>query len=299
MNSIAVVIVTFNRVDLLKECIASVRTQSFTDFQIIVINNGSTDNTKDWLKKQNDIISIHQENLGGAGGFFTGIKYASERGFEYCWIMDDDVICKEDSLRELYDAYSKKNNIGFVCSRVLGTNGKEMNVPIPDMRQNGNAYWTTFDMLNYKMAKVIEATFVSLFFSTRIVFEIGLPYREFFIWGDDSEYTRRISNKYASYIVGSSTVFHKRAQQEVLSFETEMDPQRLNNFFYFFRNNFFNEYKKRGAFRKISFLLFGLKDVTHLLITGNVLKSRILAKAYIALPRFKPKIEFPQNKYEL
>ena len=93
INKVGIVVVTYNRLNLLKEVIEALRLQTYKDFQIVVVNNGSTDETPKWLSDQRDIYTITQENLGGAGGFFTGMKYVVENGFKYCWIMDDDVIC--------------------------------------------------------------------------------------------------------------------------------------------------------------------------------------------------------------
>ncbi len=74
MNKIIAIVVTYNRQYLLSECIASLRMQTKKIDKILVINNGSTDNTEAWLRCQKDIEFITQENLGGAGGFCTGTK---------------------------------------------------------------------------------------------------------------------------------------------------------------------------------------------------------------------------------
>ena len=53
------------------------------------------------------------------------------------------------------------------------------------------------------------ASFVSLFVPAHIIKELGLPIKDFFIWSDDWEFTRRISRKYPCYVVGTSVVTHK------------------------------------------------------------------------------------------
>ena len=93
IKKVGIVVVTYNRYELLKEVIDALRQQTYQDFQIIVVNNGSTDGTSNWLSLQEDIITITQRNVGGAGGFYTGMKFVAENGYEFCWIMDDDVIC--------------------------------------------------------------------------------------------------------------------------------------------------------------------------------------------------------------
>ena len=134
MEKVGIVVVTYNRLTLLKEVIESLRGQTYRDFQIVVINNGSTDDTESWLKEQRDVKAITQANLGGAGGFYTGMKYVAEQGYEYCWIMDDDVICSPIALEELLKAVKVRDDIGFVCSRVLGIDGQPMNTPIPAVK---------------------------------------------------------------------------------------------------------------------------------------------------------------------
>ena len=224
MKRVGIVVVTYNRLALLKEAIDSLRNQTYLNRDIVVVNNGSTDGTLEWLNSQKDLIVITQQNLGGAGGFFTGMKYVAEHDYDYCWIMDDDVVCHSDALQELVSAYNKKPNIGFVCSKVIGINGCPMNTPTVDDRptSNGDADFT--DLIAESMIKVKTATFVSVLCSVKTIKEVGLPYKEFFIWGDDTEYTNRISLNHECYMACRSVVVHKRAIQGALSFETETDP---------------------------------------------------------------------------
>ena len=72
MNIIAVV-VTYNRRELLKRNIACLRLNTPVS-SIVVVNNGSTDGTGAWLDEQEDLTVIHQENVGGSGGFYRGIQ---------------------------------------------------------------------------------------------------------------------------------------------------------------------------------------------------------------------------------
>ena len=63
---VTAVIVTYNRLELLKECIAAVKAQTYKPSFILVVNNDSTDGTTEWLNQQSDLIVIHQPNKGGA-----------------------------------------------------------------------------------------------------------------------------------------------------------------------------------------------------------------------------------------
>lgn len=296
MMKVGTIVVTYNRLQLLKEVIDSLRKQTYQNHQIIVINNGSTDNTLNWLNAQKDIITITQANLGGAGGFYTGMKYVAEHGYEYCWVMDDDVICKPTALEELVKAYQTKENIGFVCSRVIGTNGEPMNTPTPDTRDSENGYADLYDSVEeHAMVKVSVATFVSVLLSTKRIQEMGLPIKEYFIWGDDSEYTERISLRCPSFIVCRSVVVHKRAIQKSLIFKEEINPQRLRNYFYMFRNQAYTRLMNKRKKEFIKAAILQLLQAMKLLLQGKILQSGIIFRAYLSLLSFKPKIEYPNN----
>lgn len=299
INKVGTVVVTHNRLELLKDVIASIRQQTFTDFDIVVVNNDSTDGTADWLEGQNDIITITQSNLGGAGGFNTGMRYVAEHGYEYCWVMDDDVVCSPTALEELMKAVVVREDIGFVCSRVLGIDGRPMNTPVPARKSlTEGMYSDVFELVNmHAMVRLDTATFVSVLLPSKIIFKVGLPYKEFFIWYDDFEYTSRISCLYPSYVACRSEVVHKRPLQAPLSFYTETDNNRLENFFYWLRNQAFIRIKA-GRMRDwlIQFIIAFI-DMTSLLFKLDWKRFYIYAKSQFALLRFSPKVEFPQ-KYE-
>lgn len=293
MKEVGIVIVTYNRLNLLQEVIEALRLQTYKNNQIIVINNGSTDNTLDWLELQKDIITITQENLGGAGGFFTGMKYVAENEYKYCWIMDDDVICNPTALEELITAYQIKNDIGFVCSKVEGIDGCPMNTPSVDESPTPNGYANYYEFIDKQMIKVRMATFVSVFLSCERIYELGLPYKEYFIWGDDSEYTSRISRKYDCYMACKSIVVHKRTIQQGLSFDTETDPIRLKNYFYMFRNKAHREFIGSSYSKKIIYITRLLQQSIKYLIVGQINRFQILFKVIWKLIDFNPSICYP------
>lgn len=66
--NIKAVVVTYNRKELLKRNITCLRANTPVS-SIVVVNNGSTDGTGEWLDDQKDLTVIHQENVGGSGGF--------------------------------------------------------------------------------------------------------------------------------------------------------------------------------------------------------------------------------------
>lgn len=297
MKKVGIVVVTYNRLALLKEAIDSLRNQIYTNREIVVVNNGSTDGTQEWLNAQKDIIVITQQNLGGAGGFFTGMKYVAEHDYDYCWIMDDDVVCQTDALQELVNAYNRKPNIGFVCSKVIGINGCPMNTPTVDDRPSSNGDADFTDLITESMIKVKTATFVSVLCSVKTIKEVGLPYKEFFIWGDDTEYTNRISLNHECYMACRSVVVHKRAIQGPLFFETETNPLRQKMYFYMMRNDAFIEFKYNKLYlnRRMRFRYYvrQYKYALSLLLHGRRLQAMIVVRSVLAMLSFNPTIQYP------
>ena len=100
-DRVAVVIITYNRLELLKKVLGAVKDQTRKADEIIVVNNSSTDGTEEWLNEQEGIFHLKQDNVGSSGGQFAGFKKATEGNFDYVWTMDDDVVPMKDCLAAL------------------------------------------------------------------------------------------------------------------------------------------------------------------------------------------------------
>ena len=291
-NRVASIVVTYNRLHLLQECLYSLRNQTYEQMQIIVVNNGSTDGTSEWLKTQTDLFVIEQGNLGGAGGFFTGLKYACEHGYEYSWIMDDDVVVENNALEKLMQA-TQTGVDGFLCSRVLDISGEQCNVPKVSTAKSvktGELLWG--ERLNKRLLRVDITSFVSVLFKNATIFKVGLPYREYFIWGDDTEFTGRISRQFPSYMVIDSIVIHKRKNQGVLSLFTENDRNRMRNYFYLYRNSIHCQHTMA---RKSLLFLYNFYQLLRLILCGKFYAAYIICKGLISAITFHPKIQYPQS----
>ena len=243
-ETIAAVVVTYNRKELLLENVKALLNQTWQSPDIIVIDNHSTDGTREALEPFLATGQIQYvdtgSNLGGAGGFQYGIRYAAERGYDYVWVMDDDCIPTPEALAYLVQTGHKLHrNFGFLSSKVLWKDGSicTMNIQREQLTRNVTDF-------SSETVPVVMASFVSLFLPVSVVLKEGLPIKEFFIWTDDWEYTRRISKKYPCFLVNSSIVVHKSKSNIGANIATESS-DRLERFFYLYRNDVYL-YRREG-----------------------------------------------------
>lgn len=211
------VVVTYNRLELLKECIDALLRQDYPINRIIIIDNCSTDDTVEWLSTLSDDTRFHvvrtEKNIGGAGGFSLGLKISVESGCDYTWMMDDDTIPASDALRLLAKTLAPDGTTGWAASKVNWKDGTRhvMNrcaVEKVNGRLSGPMYadGTAFYLATF-------CTFVSVLIGSAAVRCVGLPIKEFFIWCDDIEYTSRIYNAgFTCVFVPESIVTHKSAE---------------------------------------------------------------------------------------
>lgn len=196
MSKITAVVVTFNRLKLLQRVIASLQKQSVHIHDIIIVNNGSTDGTKEWLDKQNKLHIIHQENVGGSGGFYRGIQEASKTECDWIWCMDDDVFPSEHCLENLLIYASKDNKIGIACPHRLMSGktftgeAKTLNLsnPFKDMHDNG---LMPEDVEANETVDIVGMAFEGPLIKKEVVEKIALPNKELFILYDDTDYSYR------------------------------------------------------------------------------------------------------------
>ncbi|MBQ8720269.1 MAG: glycosyltransferase family 2 protein [Clostridia bacterium] len=242
-DRICAVVVTYNRKVLLAQCIEALLDQTYKKYDILLIDNASTDGTAEYIAPYlSERVKYFNTgaNLGGSGGFYYGMKLAYEAGYDWIWIMDDDVIPTGGALKALVNAKGKVKTASFLASCVYSKDETAMNSPeISRYATNGYRFW--YENLNNKMVRLAHATFVSLLINRCAIDKCGLPLKDYFIWGDDTEYTMRVIGRYgAAYIVGDSKVYHMREIKSNLNLMNEVAPGRIKMYYYMVRNTLTN-----------------------------------------------------------
>ncbi len=291
---ITAVVVTYNRKDLLENCLHRLVNQAVNNLGIIVVDNASTDGTKDvmqkWIKRGVYYYDTGG-NLGGAGGFQYGLKMAEKLGYEYAWLMDDDTLVGKNTLKELINAdHMLAGNYGFLASVPLWIDGSlcELNRPKPVHQKQK-------EVVNHQagLIPIYRATFVSFFVKISIVKKVGLPIKEFFIWGDDVEYSQRISQKYPCFLVKKSQVVHA-TKNNIGSNIAKDNLDRISRYQYAYRNEIYvaKEMGIKGIIRQMAKILYHCVQVLFLPYPDKFKKIKVILSSSFRGLYFNPAIEF-------
>lgn len=225
MEKIAAVVVTYNRFELVKKTINSLRNQTRKLDSIIIIDNNCTDGTSEWLDTQDDLTVIHQENVGGSGGFWRGIKEAYERGYDWIWCMDDDVFPREECLSLSLTLSRRGGNekTGILCPhRIMNGKtftGESKKVNLSNPFKNTFDYpLTAEDVDNNEYVDVEGMAFEGPLIKREVVEKIGLPNKDLFILYDDTDYSYRAVLAGYRVVVVRDALMDKHYFQSTLSY---------------------------------------------------------------------------------
>jgi len=236
---IAAIVVTYNRKQLLLECLAALLNQTYPLDAIYIIDNASSDGTPELLLEKGYInrvlysnsetledikllnlpllsktVEIHyirmHENTGGAGGFAKGIDEGLKNNYDWLWIMDDDCIPKHNALDNLinHKLISQPTTVAL-CNKVLrvdksiffGTR-RRIDMNFKETMSNESDYENDYFEINL-------FSFVGVLLKSESLKKIGLPRKEYFLFFDDTEYSMRLSKIGKIYVIPNSEVVHE------------------------------------------------------------------------------------------
>jgi GT2 family glycosyltransferase len=232
--SVCAVVVTFNRRDLLEECLAAVTGQSTPPERVVVVDNASTDGTPELVAERfpdADLVSLPL-NVGSSAGFADGIQRALDGGSDWIWTLDDDTIPEPDALERLLDAAEElaPQRPVALASKVVWTDGAlhPMNYSTPRVQRMDDFVWS----VESGYVEIRYTTFISLLVTADACRRHGLPREDFFIWSDDIEWTARLLRDERGFLVPGSVALHKTATAHTA-------PAFGDRFYYAVRNGIF------------------------------------------------------------
>lgn len=181
---VSVIVPVYNEEQYISSTLDSIINQNFKDFELIVVDDGSTDNT---LKIVNDKLSdskinhkiIHQENNGVSSARNRGIE---ESCGEYIVFVDADDYILTDHLSQLYNP-----DYDFSLIQLVKKEGKNTTSPhIYETEEMG-----TEDFIKLELEMKIPFNFVQLSYKANIIKDNDLKFREDVTYGEDSDFAMR------------------------------------------------------------------------------------------------------------
>ncbi|MCH3964309.1 MAG: glycosyltransferase family 2 protein [Clostridium sp.] len=259
MIKLAVVICNYNKKNYILKCIESVMESSFKNLDIYVVDNASTDESVQAIRQNFSgklTLIENAENLGGSGGFNTGLKEVLKKDYRYILLLDNDVIMDKEAILNLYDLLENSANIAIAGSKLYSMNNPKQIQELGAVIDFSKFYIEPF----YKghiddgtLPEVIECDYVpacSMIVRVDAVKRVGIMDEANFIYWDDIDWGYRF--KLAGYKVVScskSMVWHNMGvSQKVNTFGT----------YYFWRNrvHFFTKYCNEKQIKSFSLKLF-------------------------------------------
>ena len=217
---------------------------------------------------------------------------AFECGYDWMWLMDDDTVASESALNHLL-VHSHRPDIGFICSKVLWTDGSVHVMNIPQISPLVSAI--PFNSVDHEGLLFVNAcSFVSVLVSRKAITKVGYPIGDFFIWLDDIEFTRRIVRfGFWGVYAKDSVVFHHTLMNRAAAADTD----RVENawkYYYQARNQIYLVRKSAIGLKRIASLAFYLSSAVQSVLKrsdGRSLFLSTILKGFAAGMRFEPRIE--------
>lgn len=213
--TVAAVVVTFNRKELLIDTLKGLKAQSHKPDHIYLVDNASTDGTRTYLMENGvldwpDLEYIElEQNTGGAGGFFHGMELALNSGYDWIWTMDDDVEPDAGALETLlkYTGISECINSSKIFTENNEVQYWEQYFDFATCRLidlKNSSFETGKDWCNVNVA-----CFEGMLVSRGVVEKIGLPDPSYFICHDDTIFGIRAS-LHTNVIYVRDAIFYKK-----------------------------------------------------------------------------------------
>lgn len=205
---VSIIILNWNGLNDTIECLESVRKIDYPNYEIVVVDNGSTDGSAEGIKRLFPEITLirNKENLGYAGGNNVGIRYALKSEADYIFLLNNDTIVRNETILNLVQFFEKEHEYALASPLIFNyfkpaeieSYGSYVNpdtgrVKLLSSRQQYNCLSGAALMVRCDSIK-----------------NVGLLDERFFLYYEDTDWCFRFSErKYKFAIVETSVVLHK------------------------------------------------------------------------------------------
>ena len=261
-------ILSWNGCDDLLHCLENLFLSDYENFEVLVVDNGSTDQSVETVKSRYPHIKIIQNttNLGFTGGNNVGMKYATDNGADYVFLLNDDAIVMGDTLSKLVSCSESDKTIGLASPIVYTVDGKiQFCGSLLDLNETKIHSKISYehDGSSNKNGLIDCLWGTALLIKKELIQAIGLLDDRFFAYFEDTDYSvRSHASGFKNIIATEAKVIHKN---------TTLQAERPPHYHYLYIRNkymFFMKYHEHGTFSYFRFIRLYVSEVLYL--AGNL-----------------------------
>lgn len=213
-----VILLNFNNMDVMNNCLKSLTAIDYPNFEIILVDNHSTDGSFEKAKEFFPHITYYQNNsnLGFSAGNNVGIKHALKNRADFVLLLNNDTIVEKDFLTKLVDIAQNEPAAGIVCPLIYG----------PDMKK----VWFSRGKIDWIRMKTIHETrsfsghsydskFISgcaMLIPTKVFEKTGLLDEDYFLYWEDADFCIKVRKAgFRTIVASNSKIYHFEISESV------------------------------------------------------------------------------------
>ncbi len=241
-----IIVLNWNGFEDTANCLKSLQRMTYPNerYKIVVIDNGSLDGSGELLKEafKDLTVILTSKNLGFSGGNNIGIRFAFENGADYIMMLNNDTVVKNDFLEHLVEYMEHNKGVGAVQpklmrhgnERVIDSLGQQINKFGAGDIACGEAEKEVF----FEPKEIFGPCAASVMFRKSVFEKVGFFNETFFMIYEDVDFSWRMQEKgFSSWLIPSSTVFHKRGvsgseKNEIMTFHFQKNQLYLTLKYY-------------------------------------------------------------------
>ena len=216
----AIILLNYNGADDTIECIESIKKSIYKNYEIIVVDNCSTDESvsvlEEYRQKTPFIFLQSESNNGFSAGNNIGIVKAQEQNFDYIMLLNNDTLVTPDFLQELLNAYERVDKGSVLSGTIMyayerekiwyaGGSYSEWTAKARHLRMN-----ETVDAIPTEIEEVNFISGCEVLIPIGDIKKVGLMDEDYFLYTEDLDYSIRIKKAgIKMYYVPKSVIYHK------------------------------------------------------------------------------------------
>lgn len=220
MNKIAIILLNYNNHNDTLECIDSIKKNCSLDYELIVVDNDSSEESKKILVENKDqyTLILNPHNNGFAAGNNVGIKYAIEKNYKYILLLNNDTLISKNSIEIMLNSLKNDKQVGAVSCRILYYPEKSK-----IWYDGGQINWDKYLPKHINMGKKVQdckdtnfevnTEFISgccMFVKSEVFKNVGYLPEEYFMYFEDMDFCIQIIEKnYKLKVCKNSIIYHK------------------------------------------------------------------------------------------